>query len=147
VTSTSGPDIIRFRHHASRAVAALVVAISTLTLAGVSPYLGALALIPLGYAAWLWRAGTDAGPAGLRVRALLGQRLIPWPEVTAVIPDGRGRVLAGLTGGATVPLTAVTTADLPRLAAAGAGAGAAEPSGPRLRGSQAHSSPTAEPSD
>jgi hypothetical protein len=127
VSSTSGPDVIQFRHHASRAVAALVVAISTVTLAAVSPYLGALALVPLGYAAWLWRAGTDVGPAGLRVRALLGQRLIPWSAVTAVIPDRRGRVRAGLAGGASVPLTAVTAADLPRLAEAGARAGQEQP--------------------
>jgi hypothetical protein len=117
--SNSQAHIERFRHHPGRAVAGLIIAISLVTLAGVSAWLGLLALIPLAWSVWAWRAGTDADRAGVRVRALVKQRWIPWSRVRGLVAEDRHRVVATLTDGAVVPLTAVNAADLPRLTAAG----------------------------
>lgn len=73
-------------------------------------------MVPLLVALWGWRAGTDANEYGIRVRALIGRRIVPWTEVDALVPDQRGRTLAVLHSGTAVPLTAVKPADLPRLA-------------------------------
>jgi hypothetical protein len=130
---TRRPPVERFRHHPAQGVAAVIVAISTVTLAGaVSGWLILLTLVPLAWATWVWRAGTDADPDGIRVRALLREMRIPWSAVRHLAAVGPGRVVATLTSGATVPLTAVTPADLPRLAAASGqevAAGAADDSG------------------
>jgi hypothetical protein len=111
--------VIQFRHHAAMAVAGVIVA-----LAGVFPVADVglpalpIMIVPLLFSVWAWRAGTDADPDGIKVRALLGNRRIAWPSVAALIPDERGRVLASLTDGTAVPLTAVRAEDLPRLVAA-----------------------------
>ena len=76
----------------------------------------AIALM-LPVAVWGWRAGTDADESGVTVHALFGARRLPWSRISGFAPRGR-RVVAVLDGGATVPLTAVTPADLPRLVAA-----------------------------
>lgn len=119
VGTGNSPQTERFRHHPARAVAAFIVALSLTTLAVVSPWLALLALLPLVWMVWVWRAGTDAGPDGLRVRAMIGQRRVPWSQVQGLVTDRRGRVAASLHGGTTLPLTAVTPADLPRLRDAG----------------------------
>jgi hypothetical protein len=110
-------DVVRFRHHPGRGVAGLIVTISVLTLASVSDWLALLALPPLAWTVWVWRAGTEADRTGIRVRALAGRKWIPWSRVRGLATEG-DRVAATLTDGATVPLTAVTPAELPRLAAA-----------------------------
>jgi hypothetical protein len=74
-------------------------------------------LVPIGVGVWGWRAGTDADAAGLRLRALVGSRRVPWSEITALVPRGR-RVIATLAGGHAIRLPAVTRGDLPRLVAA-----------------------------
>lgn len=106
---------IRFRPHGAVAIAGLVALIGAVPLASAGwPYLPVL-LVPLVVVVWALRAGTDAGPEGLRVRALLGERRIGWSEVSELGADRRGRVLARLTDGQVVPLTAVRDRDLPRL--------------------------------
>lgn len=75
-------------------------------------------LVPLAVAVWVLRAGTDANEYGIRVRALLGRRIVPWTDVDSLVPDQRGHVVARLRDGGAVHLTAVKPADLPRLAAA-----------------------------
>lgn len=110
--------VTRFRHHPARAVAGLIVTISTVTLAGFSPYYAMLVMVPAAYTIWVWRAGTDADQAGLRVRALLGQRRLPWSAVAGLACDDQGRVMATLASGSALSLTAVTTVDLPQLVAA-----------------------------
>jgi hypothetical protein len=75
-------------------------------------------LIPLVLGLWAWRTGTDADRDGVRVRALLGQRRIGWPEIRELATDGRGRAVALLTDGHTIALPAVNRADLPRLVSA-----------------------------
>lgn len=127
MSATHGPPAVQFRHHAGQAVAGLIVAISTASLAGVRPYLGLLVLLPLAWTIWVWRAGTDADHDGLRVRALLGQRRIPWSAVAALGPDRRGHVVATLTSGRAVRLTAVPPTGLTRLVAASGQQPAAPP--------------------
>lgn len=109
---------VRFRQHGALTVAGLVVFIGALPLATARWYLLPLLLAPLLVAAWAWRCGTDAGPDGLRIRALLGARHIDWVHVAGLAPDGRGRAVALLADGRTVRLPAVAAADLPRLVAA-----------------------------
>lgn len=111
---------VRFRHHPAQAVAGFIVAISLLTLGVFSPWLVLTALVPVLWMVWLWRSGTDLGPAGVRVRALLGDRQVPWAEVQGLVTDRRARVYAALRGGNLLPLPAVTATDLRRLTAADA---------------------------
>ncbi|HWG98100.1 MAG TPA: PH domain-containing protein [Pilimelia sp.] len=109
---------VRFRRHSAVAVAAVVVALSMQSLAAVSWYLALLSLGPVAVAVWAWRSGTDADRLGLRLRAALGQRRIPWSEVAELGPDGRGGAAARLRDGRVVSLPAVRAADLPELVAA-----------------------------
>lgn len=108
----------RFRYSSAVTVAALISAISGISLATWAPYLLPVLVVPLAVALWSWRAGTDADTEGLTVRAALGSRRVPWSSVSGLVPDARGRVSAQLTSGMAVALPAVTTADLPRLVAA-----------------------------
>jgi hypothetical protein len=75
-------------------------------------------LIPILVVAWALRSGTDADAEGLRLRAVFGQRRIPWSEVRELATDPRGRAVALLTDGTAVALPQVRAADLPRLVAA-----------------------------
>jgi PH (Pleckstrin Homology) domain-containing protein len=75
-------------------------------------------LVPIAVFVWALRAGTDADSEGLRVRALFGQRRVPWREVRELAADPRGRGVALLTDGHAVTLPQVRAADLPRLVAA-----------------------------
>jgi hypothetical protein len=113
--SKDQPTRIRFRPHGAIAIAALVTLIGAVPLASAGwAYLPVL-IVPLVVLVWALRAGTDVGPDGLRVRALLGARRIEWSEVSELGADQRGRVLARLTNGQVVPLTSVRDRDLPRL--------------------------------
>ncbi len=81
-------------------------------------YLAPVLLVPLVLIVWGLRAGTDADPAGLRLRALVGSRHLEWPRITGFTAQ-RGRVHALLDSGRTVVLPAVTPDDLPALLRAG----------------------------
>jgi Bacterial PH domain len=125
--------VTRFRYHSAIPITAVLAVIAS------TPFLyeGATALtqlpggtsiprsllvlvplVPLAIALWAWRAGTDANTYGIRVRALFGRKIVPWTEVSALVPDPSGGAHAALTSGATLRLTAVKAGDLPRLAAA-----------------------------
>jgi hypothetical protein len=108
---------VRFRQHAGLAIAGLVATFGALPLATVRWYLTPILLVPAAVAVWGWRAGTDADESGVTVRALLGNRRLPWSRIAGFAPVGR-RVTAVLDGGGTVTLTAVTPDDLPKLVAA-----------------------------
>jgi hypothetical protein len=110
--------VVKFRYNAAAAVAGLVAALGAVPLAAARWWYLPILLIPAGFAVWAWRAGTDAGAGGLRVRALLGSRQVPWSWVDTLVVGGRNRVYARSRDGATIRLTAVTRADLPRLIAA-----------------------------
>jgi hypothetical protein len=96
----------------------MIVTISMLTLASLSPWYSLLSLPPLVWTWWAWRAGTDADLDGLRVRALLGRRRIRWSEISALRPDQHDRMVATTADGRELLLTGVTSADVPRLVAA-----------------------------
>ena len=108
----------KFRYNAAIAVAGLITLIGAIPVASAAWYLLPILLVPLTVTCWAWLAGTDAGPDGLVVRALLGRRRIPWPSVAELGADARGRAYATLADGGAVPLPAVTAPDLPRLVAA-----------------------------
>jgi hypothetical protein len=108
----------RFRYSSATTVAAIIMAISGVSLGSYAPYLLPLLIIPLGAAVWTWRAGTDADTTAIIVRGGLRSRRLPWSTVTGLVADPRGRVSAQLDSGASVRLTAVTAADLPHLVAA-----------------------------
>lgn len=114
----SSVETARFRHSQAIWVAAIIAFIGALPIAGVGWYFAPVLLIPLAVAVWAWRAGTDADPRGVRVRALLGQRRIDWSEIIELAPDDQGRIVALLSNGQVARLPAVHTADLPQLVAA-----------------------------
>ncbi|MEU3455827.1 PH domain-containing protein [Micromonospora sp. NPDC006766] len=108
-------DTIRFRHNQAILVAAIVAFVGALPVATANWWLLWLLLIPLTVLVWAWRAGTDADPRELRLRALAGQRRIPWARIAELTGDARGRGVARLDDGEMVMLPAVRAADLPRL--------------------------------
>jgi hypothetical protein len=105
----------KFRYNAAITVAAVVAFFGAVPLATSHAYLLPIALVPILFGVWGWRAGTDVGPAGLRIRALFGSRLVPWSHITALVPANRRRVYAVLTTGRQVRLPAVGTAELAAL--------------------------------
>lgn len=110
---------LRIRKSGALVVAALTALVGTVPFAGARWQLAPLILIPLTVLIWTLRAGTDVGPAGLRVRALFGSTDIPWSRVDTLAPDGRGRVSALLNDGKMIRLTGVTRDDVPKVLAAG----------------------------
>ena len=109
---------VKFRYNAAITIAAAVAVIGGLPLATTRWYFAPLLLVPLAVGVWGWRAGTDATVNGLRVRALLGSRYVPWSRVESLNVGERSRVYAHTATGSAVRLPAVTPADLPRLVAA-----------------------------
>lgn len=107
--------MVKFRYNAAAAVAGLVAAVGAVPLATTRWYLLPILLVPLAIAAGAWRAGTDASPQGLRVRALLGSRFVPWSRIERLDVGRRRKVYAHTVDGATVPLPAVRPSDLPRV--------------------------------
>jgi hypothetical protein len=105
---------VRFRQHSALAIAGLVGFFGALPVATTRWYLAPILLAPLAVAAWAWRSGTDADQDGVTVRALLGQRKLPWARIDGFVPEQR-RVSAVLEGGSAIRLPAVTPADLPTL--------------------------------
>jgi hypothetical protein len=119
MTNVSRKPALRVRKSGALVVAALIAFVGTVPFAGARWQLAPLLLIPFAVLVWALRAGTDVGPAGLRVRALFGSTQIPWSRVDTFAPDERGRVSALLTDGKVIRLTGVTTANLPAVIAAG----------------------------
>ncbi|MFY1668977.1 PH domain-containing protein [Plantactinospora sp. WMMB334] len=111
-------DTLRFRHNQAIWVAAVLAFLGALPLATSRWFLLPLLLVPVAVGVWAWRAGTDADPAGVRVRALLGQRRIAWSEIVELASDPRGQAVVRLRDGRTTTLPAVRAADLPDLVAA-----------------------------
>ncbi|GAA1390325.1 PH domain-containing protein [Catellatospora chokoriensis] len=105
----------RFRLPASISVAALLTALGGMPLAAQGGFWWLVPVVPVAVMIWAWRAGTDANERGMRVRALLGNRVVLWPQVAELRADGPKRVVAVLTDGTALPLTAVRPADLPAL--------------------------------
>ena len=111
--------MLRVRKSGALLAAALIAFVGTVPVAGVRWSLAPILLIPLAVFVWAWRAGTDVDTESLRVRALFGKTVIPWSRVSELAPDPRGQVSALLTDGTVVPLTGVTTGNLPVVLRAG----------------------------
>lgn len=116
---SSKSTVIRYRQSASLSVAAAIATAGSLTMPAANPWLLPVVLVPLTVSIWAARAGTDAGPEGLQVRALLGSRHIPWARVAEIAPGERNRVFALLTDGAVIRLTGVPARAVPDLLRAG----------------------------
>jgi len=117
--AVSRKPVLRVRKSGALLVAALIAFVGTMPLAGLRWALAPILLIPLAVFVWAWRAGTDVDTDSLRVRALLGKTIIPWSRVAELAPDPRGQVAALLTDGTVVPLTGVTSGNLPVVLKAG----------------------------
>ncbi|ATO14586.1 chemotaxis protein CheW [Micromonospora sp. WMMA2032] len=111
----SRADTVRFRHNQAILAAAIVAFIGALPLASARWWLLWVLLVPLAVGVWAWRSGTDADARELRLRALLGQRRVPWARVAELAGDPRGRAVARLDDGQVLVLPAVRATDLPRL--------------------------------
>jgi hypothetical protein len=109
---------VKFRYNAAITIAAAVAVIGGLPLATTRWYLAPVLVVPLAVGLWGWRAGTDATINGLRVRALLGSRYVPWSRIESLNVGERNRVYAYTAAGSALRLPAVTPRDLPRLVAA-----------------------------
>src|SRR3954468_20633886 len=92
-----------------------------LPLATVAVWTLLLLLIPAAVAAWLVRVGVDVGDDGITVRALLGQRQVPWKRLGGVRVAPRGELWVVPTEGPEAPLPVMRARDLPRLAALSGG--------------------------
>jgi hypothetical protein len=116
VSDDGGVPKLRFRRSSAATVAAIIVMIAGTSVATWQPYLLILEVIPLAVAIWTWRAGTDVDAQGITVRAALGQRHIPWAEITELRPSAGNTVEAVLTSGGRIALTAVPADRLPAIA-------------------------------
>jgi hypothetical protein len=92
-----------------------------LPLATVAVWTLLLLLIPAAVAAWLVRVGVDVGDDGITVRALLGQRQVPWKRLSGIRVAPRGELWLVTTEGTEVRLPVMRARDLPRLAALSGG--------------------------
>lgn len=115
MTSVSSKPVVRVRKSGALLVAAVVALVGTLPIAGARWALAPIILIPLAVLVWALRAGTDVWPDRVRVRALLGSTTVSWDQVDELVPDARGRVSAVLIHGSVLPLTGVTTGNLPAI--------------------------------
>ena len=109
----SQKPVLRVRKSGALLVAAMIAFAGTVPLAGARWELTPILLVPLVVGIWAWRAGTDVYADRLRVRALIGSTVLPWERVAELAPDRRKRIVALLDNGNVIPLTGVTTANLP----------------------------------
>jgi hypothetical protein len=109
---------VRFRQHAGIAIAGLVAFFGAVPLAASRWYLTPILLVPLAVAVWGWRSGTDADTDGVTIRALFGQRRLPWERIAGFV-RGKRRVTVLLDGDTSVQLPAVAPGDLASLLQAG----------------------------
>ncbi len=121
---------VRFRYNAAIAIAGFLAFLGAIPLATAgfgdrtraTPWyaypLLLIFLLPLAMIVWGWRAGTDAGAEGLRIRRYgLGSEPIAWSEIVGIVPQNR-RVYAILSDDRAVPLPGVNRDNIPRLIAA-----------------------------
>jgi hypothetical protein len=106
---------LRLRRPAAIAVAAMVALIGATPLLAYGWYYAPVLLVPFAVGLWAWRSGTDVDAGGLRIRAAVGSRRVPWTEIAELAPTADGRVAARLGSGAVLRLPAVTPQDLPQL--------------------------------
>lgn len=106
---------LRFRHPAPIAVAALIAFIGATALLAYGWYFAPVLLVPAAVAVWAWRVGTDVDGDGVRIRAAIRSRWVPWEQIAELAPTADGRVAARLVSGAVLTLPAVPPEELPQL--------------------------------
>jgi hypothetical protein len=94
-----------------------LLALCTIPLAFAASWTPVLLVIPLAVALWVLRVGVDIADDGLTVRALAGQRQVPWHEVAGLRVARRGDLWLVTTHGTELHLPVMRARDLPRLAA------------------------------
>ena len=98
-------------------VPVLVFGLGSLPVAGSSPWLNWLVLLPVACAVWVVRARVVAAPVGVEVCNGLGVRQIAWAQVDGFTVPKRGPVRLLRTRGRGLLLTALARRDLPQLLA------------------------------
>ena len=111
------PDRVRFGPDRVALVPVAVFFFGTLPLAGSSPLLAPLLLLPLLCAVWVMRARVVAIPIGIEVCNGLRARRIAWSDVEGFDVPRRGPVRLLRQGSRPLPMTALPRRDLPRLLA------------------------------
>ncbi|GIF18693.1 hypothetical protein BJ973_008348 [Actinoplanes tereljensis] len=111
--------LLRVRKTGALLVAAVIAFVGTVPLAGAGWEWTPVLLLPAAAFVWAWRAGTDVYADELRVKALVGSTVVPWPRIAELAPDRSGQIAALLDNGNMIRLTGVTQANLPRVLAAG----------------------------
>jgi hypothetical protein len=145
----SRKPLLRVRKTGALLVAGAIAFVGTVPLAGASPALAWVLVIPAAVIVWAWRAGTDVREDDLRVKALVGSTRVPWSRIVELAPDERGRISALLDNGNAIKLTGVTRDNLARvLAVAGkapaAPAASAVPAAPATPAASAASAASAD---
>lgn len=113
----SRKPLLRVRKTGALLVAGAIAFVGTVPLAGASPALAWVLVIPAAVIVWAWRAGTDVREDDLRVKALVGSTRVPWSRIVELAPDERGRISALLDNGNAIKLTGVTRDNLARVLA------------------------------
>jgi hypothetical protein len=98
-----------------------LLALCTVPLAFAAPWTPILLLIPLAVALWVLRVGVDIADDGLTLRALAGERRVPWDELAGIRVATRGELWLVTTAGTEVRVPVMRARDLPRLAALSGG--------------------------
>ncbi len=100
-----------FRSTGPERAAAVIWLAASSALATARWWLLPVLVVPLACVVAVFRRGTDIDADGIRARALLGSRRLPWERVAAIRRDGR-HVVAVTTDGRAMRLPAVSPADL-----------------------------------
>jgi hypothetical protein len=135
----SRKPLLRVRKTGALLVAGVIAFVGTVPLAGASPVLAWVLVVPAAVIVWAWRAGTDVREDDLRVKALVGSTRVPWSRIVELAPDERGRISALLDNGNAIKLTGVTRDNLARVLAVAGKAPAAPSSSPAAPASSASS--------
>jgi hypothetical protein len=117
----TAPATVQIRTTRVALIAVAFGALCLSPLAAYKPWLLLLFAIPLLVAAWVLRAGVDVDPEAVTVRALFGERRVPWTQVEGLRVRPRGAVDVVLRGGAAVRLPSVRARHLPLIAAGSGG--------------------------
>ncbi len=102
-------------------IAVAVLAVCTLPLVSVSPWLLVLLALPLLAGLYVWRSGVDIGADAVTVRAALASTTVPWPEVGGVEIRRGGELWLARRDGSAIRLPTLRARDIHRLHTASGG--------------------------
>lgn len=109
-----------FRTSPLAVLGAVAIAFCATPVAFALPFGELVYLVPIAMVVWVLRVRTTADDEALTVRKVVGQRRVPWSEIST-LRLGKNRVSAMLSDGAELPLPSVGLRDLPQLAAVSGG--------------------------